>query len=32
MINGAPEIVLHAIDLHEHLIEMPLSLGVFAHV
>ena len=32
MINGAPEIMPDAIDLHEDLIEMPLPLRVLAHV
>ena len=32
MINGAPEIMPDAIDLHENLIQVPLPLRVLAHV
>ena len=32
MIDGAPEVVLDAIDLHKHLIQLPLPLSVLAHV
>ena len=32
MIDGAPEIMLHAIYLHENLIQVPLPLSVLTHV
>lgn len=32
MINGSPQVVLDAVDLHEDLIQMPLPLCVLAHV
>src|SRR5271169_3712366 len=32
MIDGAPEIAELAVDLHEHLIQMPTPLGTAAHV
>lgn len=32
VIDGAPEVMLHAIDLHEDLIQVPLPLCVLAHV
>ena len=32
MVDGAPEIMLDAIDLHEDLIEMPLPLSILSHV
>ena len=31
MVDGAPEIMLHAVDLNENLIQVPLPLGVLAH-
>ena len=31
MVDGAPEVMLDAIDLHENLVEVPLPLGVQAH-
>ena len=32
MIDGSPQVVLDAIDLHEDLIEVPLPLSVLPHV
>ena len=32
VIDGAPEIAELAVDLHEHLIQMPTPLGIAAHV
>ena len=32
MIDGAPEVVLDAVNPHENLVEMPLPLSVLAHV
>jgi len=32
MIDGAPEIVLDSIDLHEDLIQVPLPLRMLSHV
>src|ERR1700733_7439947 len=32
MIDGAPEIAEFAVDLHEHLIQMPMPLRIPAHV
>ena len=31
MIDGAPEVVLHSVDLHEHLVEMPASMLKMPH-
>ena len=31
MIDGTPEVVLHPVDLHEHLVEMPASMLKMPH-
>ena len=32
MIDGAPKVVLDAVDLHEDFIQMPLPLSMLSHV